>query len=139
MENFLNRSPAAAGSQPLNVLPCHAAIEDSTRAGNLKAFLAPPDQAPMALVCTDRASRGLDSSCCSHVVLFDFPRDPSEYMRRCVLAPACSKRHVVCQLACVLGQWHSVHLQLGIPAVPQLQTDLCSGEGFACVSSPAWL
>ena len=30
-----------------------------------------------------RASRGLDSAFCSHVVLFDFPRDPSEYMRRC--------------------------------------------------------
>ena len=64
------------------MLPCHAAIEDSTRAANLKAFLAAHDQAPLALVCTDRASRGLDSSCCSHVVLFDFPRDPSEYMRR---------------------------------------------------------
>ncbi len=33
-------------------------------------------------MCTDRVSRGLDSMFCEHVVLFDFPRDPSEYVRR---------------------------------------------------------
>lgn len=36
----------------------------------------------MVLVCTDRASRGMDTSVVEHVVLFDFPRDPSEYVRR---------------------------------------------------------
>ena len=36
----------------------------------------------MVLVCTDRASRGIDSAHVEHVVLFDFPRDPSEYVRR---------------------------------------------------------
>lgn len=36
------------------------------------------------LVCTDRAARGIDfdSSPVDHVVLFDFPRDPAEYVRR---------------------------------------------------------
>lgn len=34
------------------------------------------------LVCTDRASRGLDTSLVEHVIMFDFPRDPSEYLRR---------------------------------------------------------
>lgn len=29
-----------------------------------------------------RASRGIDSLDVEHVVLFDFPRDPSEYVRR---------------------------------------------------------
>ena len=38
--------------------------------------------APMVLVCTDRASRGIDTAHVEHVVLFDFPRDPSEYVRR---------------------------------------------------------
>ena len=36
----------------------------------------------MILVCTDRASRGMDTSAVKHVVMFDFPRDPSEYVRR---------------------------------------------------------
>ncbi|KAL7526535.1 hypothetical protein ACHAXR_001531, partial [Thalassiosira sp. AJA248-18] len=36
------------------------------------------------LVCTDRAARGIDfnASPVDHVVLFDFPRDPAEYVRR---------------------------------------------------------
>ena len=36
----------------------------------------------MIVVATDRASRGIDTSKIEHVVMFDFPRDPSEYMRR---------------------------------------------------------
>lgn len=36
------------------------------------------------LVCTDRAGRGVDFGAApvDHVVLFDFPRDPAEYVRR---------------------------------------------------------
>ena len=30
----------------------------------------------------DRASRGMDFAGVNHVVLLDFPRDPSEYVRR---------------------------------------------------------
>ena len=52
-------------------------------------FLTPAQRAarsvenlPLLLVCTDRASRGMDLPYCEHVVLFDFPRDPSEYLRR---------------------------------------------------------
>jgi ATP-dependent RNA helicase DDX18/HAS1 len=39
-------------------------------------------QEDMILVSTDRASRGIDTSGVEHVVMFDFPRDPSEYVRR---------------------------------------------------------
>ena len=42
----------------------------------------PDDEQRMVLICTDRASRGVDTSHVQHVVLFDFPRDPSEYVRR---------------------------------------------------------
>lgn len=38
--------------------------------------------APAVLVATDRASRGIDAPGVGHVVLFEFPRDPSEYVRR---------------------------------------------------------
>ena len=39
---------------------------------------------PVVLVCTDRASRGLDfeRAPVDHVVLYDFPQEPSEYVRR---------------------------------------------------------
>ena len=40
------------------------------------------DSTPQLLICTDRASRGLDGKKIKHVILFDFPRDPSEYVRR---------------------------------------------------------
>ncbi|KIY98275.1 hypothetical protein MNEG_9690, partial [Monoraphidium neglectum] len=66
----------------------HEAIKESDRAAALAAFLSPasllaaPTTPPVVLVCTDRTSRGIDSVYCEHVVLFDFPRDPSEYVRR---------------------------------------------------------
>jgi ATP-dependent RNA helicase DDX18/HAS1 len=36
------------------------------------------------LICTDRAARGVDfdASPVDHVVIFDFPKDPAEYIRR---------------------------------------------------------
>eukprot|EP00887_Chlorella_sp_A99_P006189 scaffold3.g6189.t1 len=99
LENFLNRS--LGREEGVRVLPHHAAIADARRDANLRAFLAAPAPAAagdrparggglpaaareeqLVLVCTDRASRGLDSAYCDHVVLFDFPRDPSEYVRR---------------------------------------------------------
>lgn len=66
------------------VVAYHEAIRDDIRQAALAQFLAPVeanDQSTI-LVCTDRTSRGIDSMYCQHVVLFDFPRDPSEYVRR---------------------------------------------------------
>jgi ATP-dependent RNA helicase DDX18/HAS1 len=62
----------------------HEAIREESRAASLQTWLSPPtsSQLPMILVCTDRTSRGIDSMWCEHVVLFEFPRDPSEYVRR---------------------------------------------------------
>ena len=37
---------------------------------------------PLLVICTDRASRGMDFPRVQHVVLFDFPRDGVEYVRR---------------------------------------------------------
>ncbi|KAL6536948.1 DEAD-box ATP-dependent RNA helicase 50 [Orobanche hederae] len=65
------------------VLPFHAALEQDTRLANLEEFRRfPTKNISMFLVCTDRASRGMDFAGVDHVVLFDFPRDPSEYVRR---------------------------------------------------------
>ncbi|KAL2252182.1 UNVERIFIED_CONTAM: DEAD-box ATP-dependent RNA helicase 50 [Sesamum indicum] len=67
----------------IKVLPFHAALEQESRLANIEAFRNfPPNNISMFLVCTDRASRGIDFAGVDHVVLFDFPRDPSEYVRR---------------------------------------------------------
>ncbi|KAG8364669.1 hypothetical protein BUALT_Bualt18G0022500 [Buddleja alternifolia] len=65
------------------ILPFHAALEQESRLANIQEFRSFPSQnISMFLVCTDRASRGIDFAGVDHVVLFDFPRDPSEYVRR---------------------------------------------------------
>jgi len=42
------------------------------------------NQSSFVLVCTDRAARGVDfdAAAVDHVVLFDFPADPADYVRR---------------------------------------------------------
>ncbi|KAJ2834572.1 hypothetical protein GGI24_000312 [Coemansia furcata] len=63
-------------------------------AGPIPAHLLPPipaEQTPETeglagtrkiLVCTDLASRGLDTTCVTHVVLFDFPTTAIDYLHR---------------------------------------------------------
>uniref|UniRef100_A0A7N0T1Z2 Uncharacterized protein n=2 Tax=Kalanchoe fedtschenkoi TaxID=63787 RepID=A0A7N0T1Z2_KALFE len=81
VENALNRFDRK-GIRML-VLPFHAAVTQETRLANMKEFLNPrSNKDSLFLVCTDRASRGIDFRGVNHVVLFDFPRDPSEYVRR---------------------------------------------------------
>ncbi|KAI8113511.1 hypothetical protein M9435_003512 [Picochlorum sp. BPE23] len=87
VENFLNRSLI---EDDIEVLPYHAAISPVNRDKNLSRFLQVPGRDDVSrgqskrlvLVCTDRASRGVDSAYVEHVILFDFPREPSEYVRR---------------------------------------------------------
>lgn len=67
----------------VRVLPFHAALDQETRIAYMNEFCSPqPKNTSLFLVCTDRASRGIDFAGVDHVVLFDFPRDPSEYVRR---------------------------------------------------------
>ncbi|XP_074583609.1 DEAD-box ATP-dependent RNA helicase 50-like [Curcuma longa] len=80
VENALNRFDRK-GTQ-IKVLPFHAAIAQEIRLANMKEFLTSRSKDSMILICTDRASRGIDFAGVDHVVLFDFPRDPSEYVRR---------------------------------------------------------
>jgi len=80
VENFLTR--ADRDGEKYKILPYHAALSREQQQKNLKEFITSPSKTPHILVCTDRASRGLDASRVEHVILFDFPRDPSEYVRR---------------------------------------------------------
>ncbi|KAG0629271.1 hypothetical protein M758_1G090200 [Ceratodon purpureus] len=80
VENALYRHDR--GGTKLTVLPYHAALSQEARLESMQQFLESQPSKNLFLVCTDRASRGLDSFDVEHVVLFDFPRDPSEYVRR---------------------------------------------------------
>ncbi|CAL5394810.1 unnamed protein product [Camellia sinensis] len=81
VENALNRVDRK-GIQS-RVLPFHAALAQEARLANMEEFCTSQlKDNSLFLVCTDRASRGIDFTSVDHVVLFDFPRDPSEYVRR---------------------------------------------------------
>eukprot|EP00250_Pteridium_aquilinum_P013272 c21243_g2_i2 orf=109-2280(+) len=80
VENALKRFDRK--SSRVAVLPYHAALSLEVRFENMKQFKEADSSKSVFLVCTDRASRGLDLVDVEHVVLFDFPRDPSEYVRR---------------------------------------------------------
>lgn len=80
VENVLRRLDRKASQ--IKVLPFHAALDQAQRITNIKEFLNKQTAESMFLVCTDRASRGIDFANVNHVVLFDYPRDPSEYVRR---------------------------------------------------------
>jgi ATP-dependent RNA helicase DDX18/HAS1 len=85
VENYIKRRDRN-GSR-LQVHALHAAIAPPQRQAALNALRVATqsggsDQPAVVIVATDRASRGLDCSSVGHVILFDFPRDPSEYVRR---------------------------------------------------------
>ena len=85
VENFLKRSDRRG--QVLEVIPYHNALTPEVRNDNLRLFStghSDDDTADYVLVCTDRAARGVDfdASPVDHVVIFDFPKDPAEYIRR---------------------------------------------------------
>ncbi|XP_004500717.1 DEAD-box ATP-dependent RNA helicase 50 [Cicer arietinum] len=67
----------------MQVLPFHSAMTQESRLVSMKEFTrSPSKEVSQFMVCTDRASRGIDFSRVDHVILFDYPRDPSEYVRR---------------------------------------------------------
>uniref|UniRef100_A0A1J3HT59 DEAD-box ATP-dependent RNA helicase 50 n=2 Tax=Noccaea caerulescens TaxID=107243 RepID=A0A1J3HT59_NOCCA len=81
VENIFKRLDR--NERQLHVLPFHAALSQESRLANMEEFTSSqPEENSLFLVCTDRASRGIDFTGVDHVVLFDFPRDPSEYVRR---------------------------------------------------------
>ena len=137
LENVLSRQFRATHS----ILPAHGAIRDDLRTRNLEEFLEPATVADdrKILVCTDRASRGLDSNYVEHVVLFDFPRDPSEYIRRVGrTARGAAGRGVVTAL--VLGRQVGLARELvqrnerGLPVHKVPDT-----EDFRLRARPTWL
>jgi len=83
VENFLRRRDRRGEAYEVHTF--HGAIPAEARKRTLAAFTEQRpgvSSRPRLLVCTDRASRGMDFQSIDHVVLFDFPRDGVEYVRR---------------------------------------------------------
>jgi len=83
VENALRRRDRTG--RKFDLATFHAAITPEARKAALAKLTgdgqATPER-PVVLICTDRASRGMDFPAVGHVVLFDFPRDGVEYVRR---------------------------------------------------------
>jgi ATP-dependent RNA helicase DDX18/HAS1 len=87
VENLLTRQDRR--QQIYAVRSYHNAMSMQPRHANFAWFAQgatdpASDATSYILVCTDRAARGVDfdRSVVDHVVLFDFPADPAEYVRR---------------------------------------------------------
>lgn len=82
VENALER--ADRNGKLRRILPYHGAIDTKQRQENVNQFSKALIDKSVVLVCTDRASRGMDFDQVhiDHVILFDFPLEPSEYVRR---------------------------------------------------------
>lgn len=86
VENFLKRRDRKGYT--FDVRAYHGAMTPEARNENLRVFSkgrrGKANNVDYILVCTDRAARGqdFDTSPVDHVVVFDFPRDPAEYVRR---------------------------------------------------------
>ena len=82
VENLLNRKDRRG--QIVDVGAYHNAMTPDSRHSALGKFAHGKDDVDYILVCTDRAARGVDFDAApvDHVVLWDFPKDPAEYVRR---------------------------------------------------------
>ncbi|CAM9139506.1 unnamed protein product [Laminaria digitata] len=110
VENILQR---ASRSGQFETLVYHSAIDPKQAASNMQQFMRSNALSPMVMVCTDRSSRGMDfdraeasllptkahGSGVEHVLLYDFPRDPIEYMRRVGRTARAGRKGVVTVLA----------------------------------------
>lgn len=82
VENYLKRRDRRGSRYTVHV--AHAAVDAAQRNAAMAALASPPAAGapPPVVVATDRCSRGLDCAGIRHVILFDFPRDAAEYVRR---------------------------------------------------------
>ncbi|KAK2632141.1 hypothetical protein EUGRSUZ_L01946 [Eucalyptus grandis] len=74
-------------SADTQVLPFHATVSQELQQANMKEFAPSPSKdVSLFLVCSNRSLQGIDFTGVDHVILFDFPCDPSKYVcpsKRC--------------------------------------------------------
>ena len=78
-------SRSSGSSRPKNTsMKMNGGTSKSNDRNDMSSSSSSPTSASYVLVCTDRAARGVDfhTAAVDHVILFDFPNDPAEYVRR---------------------------------------------------------
>ena len=82
VENLLKRNDRRMKSYKVGCY--HGALSPQKRNRDLASFSKADHEKDQILICTDRAARGVDfgGSIVDHVIIFDFPKDPAEYLRR---------------------------------------------------------
>ncbi|KAJ1415827.1 P-loop containing nucleoside triphosphate hydrolase protein [Ochromonadaceae sp. CCMP2298] len=78
-DSTVGGSFAGVGGEQIRAVSYHGDLNSAEREANLKRFRAGDEQ---YLVCSDIAARGLDIPEITHVVLFDFPMNPIDYIHR---------------------------------------------------------
>lgn len=63
-------------------LSYHSGLNSLAREANMKLFREPKGAGCDLLICTDIAARGIDIPEIDHVVMFDFPLNPIDYIHR---------------------------------------------------------
>ena len=89
VDYFLNKKLAESGDMDgkpgasFAVLSYHGDLNSSLRTQNLNHFRSnSQDKGQYVLVATDIAARGLDIPETNHVIMFDFPLNPTDYIHR---------------------------------------------------------
>lgn len=71
--------PSITSLPPTTITSLSSALPQSQRTANLSSFRS---RTSRVLISTDLSSRGLDIPSCTHVINFDLPRDPVDYVHR---------------------------------------------------------
>ena len=79
----------------VDTLSYHGDLRGSDRADNLNKFRSGESQ---YLVCTDIAARGIDIPEIEHVILFDFPLNPVDYIHRAGRTGRAGRKGIVTSL-----------------------------------------
>lgn len=66
-----------SNSTPPSLL--HGFVPESQRATLLSHFASPSIQ---TLICTDLLARGMDTTAVQHVIMYDFPKNPVDFVHR---------------------------------------------------------
>ncbi|KAI0231168.1 hypothetical protein L0F63_007258 [Massospora cicadina] len=66
-----------------NVISATDGLDPEIKVSTTEGSKSKPKESPKILVCTDIASRGLDTNSVNHVIMYDFPTSAINFLHRC--------------------------------------------------------